>query len=208
MTPTSTERQPSRPQVAKPKLDQAIYLRTYDVINSLDRAENSSWWEKALENVRRSAAFAQALGAKARLAAPVREMRALEAATAPGEMSAAPAFQMRSQQLGSPQVGSPVLAYRLMETEQQEVALLRTNYEQTGGSHLLGRTTPPARRVSWILLAVVAVITAGLTFAIIRFAWPPLSAGNGGERPKRAATYVTTRSQLRPAICFLATITS
>jgi hypothetical protein len=185
MTRTSTERKLSRSQIARhPKVDQAIYLRTYDVINALDRAEHIPWWHKALENVRRLP-----------LSSPVSEVKAALNGAAPMKALAAAAETETTLARQAQHAGLPVLARRRIETEHKDLA-----FGASSGAHSnpLLRAVPDTRPISWVLLAVVAVITAGLTFVIIHFGWPSLSAGTGGQRPKHAATYITTRSQVSP----------
>jgi len=181
----STERQLSQTQVAKHrKGDPAIYLRTYDVINSLDRAERTLWWEKALGGVSRVRQLSPA-PAKAGL---IKAVAALQASAKAVVISAA-----RESQL--------TLA------PEKELTLVRAVPPQSIAEQAVAPATRPTellpgegRRVSWVLLAVVAMITAGLTFAVIHFAWASLTAREGLPPNKHISSYVSSRSALPPSL--------
>ena len=167
MTPKSTERPLPRTQVNRARqIDQEIYLRTYDVINSIDRGQNQPWWEKVLDKAKRAPAedFNEVLPAA----------RAAQRLLLTGEVTNAEELM----------IASPA-------------ALEGSNApESKSGDQPKATGMLPARRVSWFLLALVAVISAGLTFALVRLAWAPISSGTGHGQPKHSATYVTTRSKI------------
>ena len=164
----SSEPQISPRQAAKtPKADPAIYLRAYDVINSLDRAERTPWWERALG-----------------IAAKVGLTKASGGLPDPAEAAKiSPASEIQSTFAIENQ---PSLVRARTAPAVVEPAPLKEPFSQDG------------RSVSWVLLVVVAMITAGLTFAVVHFAWASLTAHEGWPPAKHIPSYVSSRSALGP----------
>ena len=168
MIPKSTERQLSPTQVARYRQgDPAIYLRTYEVINSLDQAQNVAWWEKILASISR---FRQ---------------------SAPKP----PARLKRPPVRGVPPVAVPV-----SETLEGHLTLVPTTTPQVVPEYTvhLSRPAKDGKRVSWVLLAVVAMVTAGLTFALVHFAWPSLETRSSWPQEKRVSGFITAHSEVLP----------
>lgn len=160
-----TDRPSSRTKAVRPQVDHGIYLRTYEVTRSLDRAEYKSLWERVLLKIGRGSPSAETETNPKGIAAP--------------EFSSA----------------SPVLARLQSPLQRTETALVPA-------AILDPRSRPVVRPrpFSWVLLAVVAALTAGLTFALIHFAWPSGGANGSEARPRHAAARLTTSSESVPQL--------
>lgn len=66
-------------RVRRPKVDQGVYLRTYAVINSIDRSERSAWWERVVERAKELPDFLMPMSSLVAIAAPAQERRVLAA---------------------------------------------------------------------------------------------------------------------------------
>lgn len=188
-----TERKPSRRPTGKVGIiDPSIYLRTYDVINSLDQARTTRWWQKAFSGIRlRSIGGSATARPIAQLMAPIQDRVALPfrerlALPPAGDITPPQALQRNETE------PSPVVKSAPVITIPSSVAVPPAEEIRTYDTTVPIFQVQQRRPISWVLLAVVAAITAGLTFALIHFTWA--SSGVGDERPRHAATYITTRS--------------
>jgi hypothetical protein len=172
--------------------DSAIYLRTYDVINALDRAQNQHWWQ----NLFRSDQSIPSIPLQSKEPLFAIPNPAQDGPPREAEPSATIDIEERMSSEAELQTGAPVLArLSVRPPSPLELALVRSDYRLgNNDSGAAINSVRSSRRFSWVLLALLAVGTAGITFAIVHLASASLAVDPAGQRPKHVNTYITKQA--------------